>query len=72
MFQYKLHTLLDMTYGRCKAANSFELVVMSMKRLLTNNETEQLLVARLSWLEHKKVLDLKPHPCGFPPQQVML
>jgi hypothetical protein len=47
MFQYKHHTLLDITYGRCKAANSFELVVMSMKRLLTNNETEQLVVGFL-------------------------
>ena len=56
MFQFKHHTLLDITYGRCKAANSFELVVMSMKRLLTNNETEQLVVARLSWLAHRKML----------------
>ena len=48
MFQYKHHTLLDMTEARCKAANRFELVVMSMKGLLTDNETELLVVARLS------------------------
>jgi len=56
------HTLLDMTDARCKAANSFELVVRSMKGLLTDSETEQLIGVRLGQLEHRKMLDLKPPP----------
>ena len=47
-------TLLFMTDARCKDANSFELVVRFMKGLLTNSETEQLVAARLSQLEHRK------------------
>jgi len=56
------HTLLDMTDARCKAANSFELVVRSMKGLLTDVETEKLLSERQAQLEPRKVLDLKPPP----------
>jgi len=56
------HTLLDMTDARCKAANSFELVVRSMKGLLTDSETDQLVTARQGQLEHRKMLDLKPPP----------
>ena len=56
------NTLLFMTDARCMNANSFELVVRSMKGLFTNSETEQLVAARLSQLEHREVFDLKPPP----------
>jgi len=52
-------SLLDTTDARCKA-NCFELVVRSMKLLLSESEIEGLVSHRRAQLEKRKGLDLKP------------
>ena len=52
-------SLLDTTDARCKA-NCFELVVRSMKLLMSETEIEGLISHRRAQLEKRKGLDLKP------------
>ena len=54
--------LLDTTDARCKGANSYELLVRSMKTLMTDKETEELLAIRQTQLDKRKVMDLKSAP----------
>ena len=55
-------SLLDMTDARCKGADCFELIVRSMKNLLSDKETEELLSLRQTQLDTRKLMDLKPPP----------
>lgn len=52
-------SLLDTTDARCKA-NGFELVVESMKSLVSGTELEELNAARCVQLKKREGLDLKP------------
>ena len=54
--------LLDLTDARCKGADSFELLVKSMKNLLTDADSSDLLSGRQAQLEKRKLLDLKQLP----------
>ena len=54
--------LLDLTDARCKGADSYELLVKSMKNLLTDSDSAQLIAGRQAQLEKRKLLDLKQLP----------
>ena len=54
--------LLDTTDARCKGADSFELIVRSMKTMMTDTETEELLAVRQAQLDKRKMMDIKPPP----------
>ena len=54
--------LLDTTDARCKGADTYELMVKSMKNLLTDADSAELISARMAQLEKRKMLDLKHLP----------
>ena len=54
--------LLDSTDARCKGADSYELIVRSMKAMISDKDTEELLGLRQVQLDKRKMIDLKPPP----------